>query len=40
MDTRLMIQSVTGSKPRVVRNVLLMLRSVDMVRQGLSEIRY
>jgi hypothetical protein len=32
MDTKLILQSVNGGKPGVVRNTLLMLRSVDMVR--------
>jgi hypothetical protein len=40
MDTKLMLQSVNGSKPGVVRNKLLMLRSIDMVRQGLSGMGY
>jgi hypothetical protein len=40
MDTLVMFQSVKGRKPRVVRNTLLMLPRVDVVRQGLSGIRH
>ncbi len=40
MDTILMLPSVNGRKPRVIRNTLLMLRSVDVVREGLSGIEH
>jgi hypothetical protein len=39
-DTILMLGSVNGREPRVVRNIMLMLRRAEVVRQRLSGIGY
>ncbi len=39
-DTILMLGSVNGREPRVVRNITLMLRSAEVIRQRLSGIGY
>jgi hypothetical protein len=40
LGVRLMLQSANGNKPRVIRNTMLKLQSVEVVRQGLSGIEY